>query len=288
MPGQKLDRLDFQLKRAPHVEEMKDDALTAAYLPQERLYLNFTSGQFSPNGTSLAIVAGDILSGDPEQVWRYDLQSQQLIVVTDKPTQDTSPIIQHIAWADDVIYVDGVRRAKNQRFVVRASAGKVEEITAPPAEVAHTFKNEDAAAVGVGSYVVTAVRLHGGDTHLSARKVNTGAEFTVAAAMQGTPIYDVGSATVFYPVLGWYSKIVAFNLNTRRTEELDLPRGSNLTLLAAKQEKDGFLIAYAVLGSCTIEETPDGEDPWILPINLEFRRQHHPTHVCFTHFQINH
>jgi hypothetical protein len=229
-PGQKLDRVDFHLKPAPLVTEMNDDALTAAYSPKERLYLTFSSGQFSSDGARIGLVAGDILSGDPEQVWLYDLKSHGLIAVTDKPTPDKMPAIRDLAWAGETLYVDGLRRSGDRRFVVAASPGKIEEITAAPAQVERNFTQEEAMSfsggVHVGRYVVTGVSLHGGDSQYSAREGINGSPFIIAAAIHGTPIFDSGSSTVFFNTgNGWDGKIVAFHLDTRRAQELEVPGG---------------------------------------------------------------
>ena len=288
VPGQREDRLDFHLKPAPVVKEMNDEVLKTAYSSNERLYLNFSSGRFSADRTRLGLVAGDILTGDPEQVWLYELQSHELIAVTDKPTPDRSPAIRDLAWAGDTLYVDGSRRAQSdRRFVVAASAGKIEEISEVPAEVERTFRHDGdmntSEDVHVGRYVVTGVRLRGGDSSYSARKGSTGHSFTVAAAIHDAPVFDEASSTVFYvDINGWGGRIVAFPLETRRPRTLEIP-GGPITLLAAARESSGFLIAYAITGPCTVEESPDGEDPWLIPGNVEYRTRHRPMHVCFVH-----
>jgi Carboxypeptidase regulatory-like domain len=281
-PGEKLDHVDFHLKPAPQVVEMKDDALTATFTSKERLYLHFMYGQFSPGGTRLAIVTGDILNEEFEQVWLYDLGSHQLTPVTDKPTPGTLPSIQYLAWAGNTLYVDGERRMGGHHFVIAASPDKVEEIAAAPPNVAGDF-HEISHDLDGGPYVITVDRpSRGGDIQLRARKGKTGPDFTIAAAIQGDPIYDVASATVFYFGDSWSGKIVAFHLNTRRVQELDVPGGGG-QLLDVERDGNGFLIAYTVPGSCNIEETPDGEDPWVLPTHVEYRTQHRPAHICFVH-----
>jgi hypothetical protein len=107
-------------------------------------------------------------------------------------------------------------------------------------------------------------------------------QFTVTAAIYDTPIFDSDSSTVFYVGDSWYGKIVAFHLDTRRAQELEVP-GLGLKLLAAARESNGFLIAYAVTGSCNIEDTSEGEDPTLIPSSVEYRTQHRPMHVCFGH-----
>src|ERR1700677_3975214 len=97
-----------------------------------------------------------------------------------------------------------------------------------------------------------------------------------------TPIFDSDSSTVFYVGDSWYGKIVAFHLDTRRAQELEVP-GLGLKLLAETRESNGFLIAYAVTGSCNIEDTSEGEDPTLIPSSVEYRTQHRPMHVCFGH-----
>jgi hypothetical protein len=56
------------------------------------------------------------------------------------------------------------------------------------------------------------------------------------------------------------------------------------TLLAAKQETDGFLLAYSVAGSCTVTENSEGEDLCLLGQVLSYHWQPTVTYVCFVHF----
>jgi hypothetical protein len=135
--------------------------------------------------------------------------------------------------------------------------------------------------------VVKGEHLHGGDSTWRARKDGTEREFIVASAIQGSPVFLDHPAMAFYPVFGWRSNIVAFDMETGHSQTLDLPTGLS-TLLAAKQETDGFLLAYSVPGSCTVTENSEGEDLYLLGQVLAYPWRPAATHVCFVHFPYQH
>ncbi len=285
VPGQKRDGVDFHLKAAPDVAEMNDDALTAAYPAKERLYVRFSSGRFAADRSSIAVVAGDIVTGDPEQVWIYDLKSHALNAVTDKPTPGKSPAIGDVVWVGQTLYIQVTERDRDHRFVIAASPGKIERVSAVPDEVSRAFERQAAMDVSgdvqVGRYILTGFALHGGGRSYSARLAG-GLAFNVAADIRDTPVIDQETSTVSYADNGWYGKIMAVALDTRRRREFEVP-SRGITLLAVTREGNGFLAAYAAGGPCNVLETADGEDPWLLPSNVDYRTARRPEHVCFVH-----
>lgn len=296
-PDQSIKGADFHLLLSPALSAMKDDAFEPLYTSNERLRANFSSGAFSPDGRYFAIVVGDIVTGDPDQAWRYELQTGELRAITERPTEATSPVVRDLLWKGDSLYVSGRLRMKDRGFTVVATGGDIHETDVVPAEVKNFFANRaraeesDTSGVGpprkIGSFVVKGEHLHGGDTTWRARKDETEREFIVARAIQGSPVFLDNPAMVFYPVYGWRSSIVAFDMETGHSQTLYLPTELT-TLLAAKQETDGFLLAYSVRGSCTVTENSEGEDLHLLGQVLAYHWQPTATHVCFVHFPYQH
>jgi hypothetical protein len=296
-PDQSIEGADFHLLLSPAVSAIKDDAFQSLYKSNERLGAKFSSGAFSPDGRYLAVVVGDIVSGDPEQALRYDLQTGELRAITERPTEATSPVVRDLLWKGNSLYVSGTFRMKERGFTVIADGDDVRETDVVPAEVRNFFANRaraeesDTSGVGpprkIGSFVVKGEHLHGGDSTWRARKDGTEREFIVASAIQGSPVFLDHPAMAFYPVFGWRSNIVAFDMETGHSQTLDLPTGLS-TLLAAKQETDGFLLAYSVPGSCTVTENSEGEDLYLLGQVLAYPWRPAATHVCFVHFPYQH
>jgi hypothetical protein len=86
----------------------------------------------------------------------------------------------------------------------------------------------------------------------------------VASAIHGSPVFLDNPAMAFYQTgSAWRGNIVAFDMESGHSQTLSLPTGLT-TLLAAKQETDGFLLAYSVAGSCTVTENSEGEDLYLL------------------------
>ena len=292
-PDQSIKEADFHLLLSPAVSAMKDDAFQSLYTLNERLSANFSSGAFSPGGHYFAVVVDDIMTGDPEQAWRYDLQTGELRAITERPTKVTSPVVRDLLWKGTSLYVSGRLRTRDRGFTVIATGGDIHETDVVPAEVKIFFANRaraeesDTSGVGpprkIGSFVVKGEYLHGGDSTWRARKDGTEREFIVASAIQGSPVFLDNPAMAFYPVYGWRSSIVAFDMETGHSQTLDLPTGLT-TLLGAKRETDGFLLAYSVPGSCTVTENSEGEDLYLLGQVLAYHWQPTATHVCFVHF----
>ncbi|MDE2210757.1 MAG: hypothetical protein KGJ99_13610, partial [Betaproteobacteria bacterium] len=60
------------------IAALDDTALAKAY-PAKRAGLSFEDGCFSPDGAFFALSVSQIESGDPEQVWLYDLRARKLV-----------------------------------------------------------------------------------------------------------------------------------------------------------------------------------------------------------------
>jgi hypothetical protein len=198
-PDQSIKGADFRLLLSPAVSAMKDDAFQSLYTSNERLGANFSSGAFSSDGRYLAVVVGDIVSGDPEQAWRYDLQTGELRAITERPTEATSPVVRDLLWKGNSLYVSGTLGMKERGFTVIATGDDIHETDVVPAEVTDFFANRaradesDTSGVGpprkIGSFVVKGEHLHGGDSTWRARKDGTEREFIVAGAIQGSPVF---------------------------------------------------------------------------------------------------
>jgi hypothetical protein len=111
------------------------------------------------------------------------------------------------------------------------------------------------------------------------RSDGTGAP--VVTDLERNFLFEADRSLVLYPQPGLYGAIVVLNLETRQSREIALPVAAEALL---DQTRDGreILLAYLVRGSCESEESPRGENVWILPGNAKFRREQvRPIHVCF-------
>jgi hypothetical protein len=288
-PEQSLDKIDFHLRTSPPIAEMPNEAIAAAY-PQNLVDLGAVYGRFSADGTLLAIVTNGIATGDPEQVWLYNLQTNKLFAATETPVPKMSPMIRAIAWVGNTLYIDGDRTQSTRHFVVEATAEGAKEISVPPpaaqsalASASPGIDDEDGAIVG--TYRVRLERrCHGCGPDLLAKSLKTSQQFTIESDLiAGNFVFDSATPIVFYPsISSWNGAIIAFNLQTRRSLRLDLPMYRFSALLAAHKKQNGFLLAYALTaGSCLPRLSPYGEDLWLLPKNIDVRIQKHPLTVCF-------
>jgi hypothetical protein len=284
--GQSRDNVDFHLRTSPQITEMPNEAMAAAY-PRNLANLSAVYGRFSPDGTLLAIVTKGIVTGDPEQVWLYNLRTQKLFGVTEVPVPKVSPRIHSIAWVGNTLYVDGDRTQSTGHFVVKATAEGAEEILAAPPDAQKILEDarkayEEDNSIIASYRVRLEKRCHGCALDLTARSLKTTKQLTISNDVNGNFVFDPGAPVVFYPVGSWNDAIFAFNLETRKSARLDLPIHSFRGLLAAKREDGGFLLAYAVTsGSCTPKLSPNGEDVWLLPKHFELWTQKRPMSVCF-------
>ena len=285
--GQSRDNIDFHLHTLPPITEMPNEAMAAAY-PQNFANLGAVYGRFSPDGTLLAIVTTGIAIGDPEQVWLYNLPTKKLFAVTEMPVPKTSPMIHSIAWVGNTLYVDGDRTQSTRHFVVKATSEVAEEIPSAPPD-AQKILEDARRAYEEGNSIIASYRVsldkpcHGCGFSLTARSLKTSHQLTISSEIIGNFVFDPDAPVVFYHAIsGSNGAISGFNLDTRKLARLDLPLHSFSNLLAAKREGRGFLLAYAVTsGSCTPKLSSNGEDGWLLPRNIDVRRQKHGMSICF-------
>ncbi len=281
-PGGRADKIDFDLTLTPELEQMEDDAFAATY-PQQRVYLNFPFGRFSPDGTAFGIVVGDILINNPEQVWRYDLQSQNLVAVTEKPRPNTVPTISDIEWAGDTLYVFGQETAGVPReFLLAVTPTE----TKPASELPHApetaFLQGAGSATVIGDHLVMYEQVCPRcEPDLIAHTKDGKPEFTIGQGGPKSYIFNSRRALIFYALDGWYGRIVKFDLNTRQSAELTLPVGESLALLDATRVQNAFLVAYAVNDSCVPRESAT-DYPWVLT-----NGNHRPMRICFLKFPDN-
>lgn len=180
---------------APAITAMKDEALAAAY-PQLRAELEVADGRLSPGGKLLAFSLSQIVSGDADQVWLYELDTGKLRPVTETPVKGVLGFtINDTAFdADDTLYVDAERidwrdQSNNRKLHLAATMEKTREIAAFPATAAAIFARQQAPYAnaqndgdrdeanadyevsvrnqGHGAFALTATRRRGGATVLS-------------------------------------------------------------------------------------------------------------------------
>jgi hypothetical protein len=107
-----------------------------------------------------------------------------------------------------------------------------------------------------GSFRLTAQTADGRDAHVIATGGND----------LKTYLFAPDRSVIFYPIAGQYfGAMVAYNLNTRQSQRVDLPSAAGLKLLDLRRGVAGTLVAYTMDGPCLPQESPDGANPWILP-----------------------
>ncbi len=259
-------------------------------IAQERAQLSFCSGNFSPDLRYLAVQTTGIVSGDPEQVWRYELATGRLVPVTPRPTAASLPaIILSLHWAGDVLRVTGIDRASGRQFHAELPEQGSPSVTytQPPSPGLQT---EDSLRYA-GRYTLTPTVLHGGSTTWTAQLDGTGPHRVIAGALLNTPIVNPTVPFFFYvpvtyPTTFNDDTVAALDLRTGRQTTQRLPASYGLQLLAVAPDASGFLLAYQVMGSCEPLPNQDGEDSE--QINgfggLPFQRQ--AVHVCFLHLPV--
>ena len=283
--GKSVTDADFHLRPAPTVLQMPTAAFAKAY-PQRFADINAIYGRFSPDGTLLAIATSGIASGDPEQVWLYDIKAQRLFPVTAPVAEDSR--IHALGWVGQTLFVDA-DRAGHSHYFIKATASGTEEIPAVPTDARAAFAVLGSSMASesddliIQNYKVAIGRLcHGCDLDLTATSLVTSKRSHFTHIPFEYFVFDPTQPVVFYPLRSWNTTIVALNLETRQSNRLDLPMHRFSNLVAARREERGFLVAYAVTsGSCTPELTPYGEDAALLPFNRNDAK--HPMNICLVH-----
>lgn len=282
-----LATADFSLQRAPQVQQMPDSALARVYSRTQQAQLVFSSARFSPDGHFVAFATGDIFSGNPEQVWLYDLITGSVSALTPIPTAKSQPMIVSLHWTGNTLTAIGIWDGGRRLLRCVAQAGSAPQLTYRPAPFPSP-QSEDLFTTA-GRYVLTASVLHGGSVSWSAQRKGTAHSKVIAGALLNAPIVDPALPFFFYVPVSYPTTFVdntvaTLALETGRKRVQRLPAVENLKLLAAIRQGDGFLLAYSVNAPCTPAADATGQDPFAL--NGMFGTSpvvHYPPHLCFVH-----
>ncbi len=230
---------------APSVSQAPDDAFRAAYTTQQRLELEMENAAFSADGRYLALVVSNIVTGDPEQAWRYDLLTHQFLAVTAKPNEDNEPEIDGIAWIGNVLYTAVTDRYHGGRKLFYKTEGDVTSPIASPPPEAHW--PDYSLPRKVGPYTVDGTPITAAVTKL----------FMSPSGAPITQVFWVWWVTLDDPptVFSATGSINVFNLSTRHVQHITVPTNYGLEVLAALRIPKGFRVAYKIQGSCTIAES---------------------------------
>jgi hypothetical protein len=268
-PGGKLDNIDLKLNPVPRVTQMNAEALGAAYLEQ-RVFIRFQYGRFSPDGKLFAVTTGD---PDPQAVWFYDLTSRRLTPVI--PPAMGGPGVISMGWAGDTLYAEQSHHDIGGGRFFSATAEGAKEILELPAAGEEALKERLGFNEGSARnerFIVTTQGPFHGPFPLTAQTADGRETFTIAEGSWELQSFVLvpDRSLVLYPTF-FYPAVVVFDLNTRKSEETFLPVRAE-RLLDVKPEADGFLIAYTTLGPCDPGDTAAGS---------RFQPLHRPKDVCF-------
>ena len=271
--GQDLDTRDLKLTPSLEVISAKDDAFDAAYADQ-RVYMSFGPTSFSANGKLFAFSVGGMTTGDPVDVWSYDLEAGSLMPIaqTEEEKKQHWGILD-LAWGKQgTLYIHAENRIGPARpvFLAATSAGT---------KVIGAFP-EGVGIEPTALYDVVAERLCRGCAFtLTARRRDGTDSFEIGQITRNF-VYDAEDSLVLYPEGG----IVAFDLNTRRSRKIAVPI-EPLVLLDRMKTRTGLMVvAYITRGACQPEPSGRGEEEWVrmnLPRNAALRRQPTASHICF-------
>ena len=240
---------------------MDDSALTKTY-PDKRAGLAFEDGRFSPDGAFFAFSVSQIESGDPEQVWLYDLKARKLIAATEAPKKGAIGFtISGIAFGkDDTLYVTGDRidwrdQGNNRKLQVAATMAHSTELksltkdadAAFGAQAAAVTDDDDAITWNGDPFEVTAQNLGHGAFTLSAKNRKTGLIRKIANGSWELQhvLFDGHAKLRFGDSIG----IVTVNLKGGTTQRLVVAQKRAPGRLF-DQAQGGSLIAYIMYGSC--------------------------------------
>jgi Carboxypeptidase regulatory-like domain len=271
--GQNLDMRDIKLTPSLAVISAKDDAFDAAYADQRVHMGAFGPTSFSANGKLFAFSLGGMTTGEPVDVWSYDLAAGSLrpVAQTEEEKKRHWSILD-LAWGKEgTLYIHAENRVGPAKpvFLAATSAGT-------------TLIDALPEGVGIGPnalFDVAAERLCRGCAFtLSARRKDGTDSFEIAEITRNF-VYDAEDSLVLYPEGG----IVVFDLNTRRSRKIEVPI-EPLILLDQVKTRTGLMVAYVTHGACEPEPFAHGEEEWVkinLPRNAALRRQPMAPHICF-------
>jgi len=258
-PGGSASGIDIRLPVLPKITKIPVDALAAAYPVAINSGRFFTGGRFSPDGSQIAIMLGDITVSAAEQVWIHDFRSARLIPVTGIPRRDRRSQIQSVAWDEDgTLYIKGIRGNPGETFYVAVKDERTRVVDRPPDALAAVFQSgagpEDVQRAFRRSenVVVTTENEGHGDIRL---RVQTGTE-TIEIAQGNWElesfILDRERDRVLYPVARFPAAIAMFDLKAAlQTHEVIVQAGMrSLDIRLLDQTRDGTRAAYTVYGSC--------------------------------------
>jgi hypothetical protein len=250
---------------------MPYEAIAAAW-PGERP--TFSMGRFSPDGSQLAFVAGQ-LAGASDQAWLYDLRTGRLVALSDAPLRERLSIeIKDMAWgADGALYVLGGEDRSDgygvKAFQLVEAAGRVAPVAILPKDVAAAVKYDARPDIGDGTtfqrtyedarFVVTVRDVRHPDYRLTYRRKGGGKVRLIAngsGALEGF-LFDRSRSLVRY-IDDIRHAIVSFDLNTGKAQTLFTFEPAELNLLDATA--DGKLLAYERIGPCDASASPSAAD----------------------------
>ncbi len=243
------------------ITAMNDSALSGTY-PDKRAGIAFEQGRFSPGGHYFAFSISQIESGDPEQVWLYDLRARKLVPATEAPKKDAVGFtIADLAWDhEDMLYVTGERidwrdQSNNRALIVAATLAHSAEIKAFPKEIAAAFKiparqdnvDDDSVSQRGDLFDVTARNLGHGYFVLSSKSRKTRQRREIAKGGWGLEnfFYDGHDQIRFVGEDG----ITTVNLTNGAAQTAIMARGRTPSRLLDVM-RGGHLIAYSMPGSC--------------------------------------
>ena len=242
------------------IAAMDDSALARTY-PDKRVGLAFEEGRFSPDGAFFAFSVSQIESGDPEQVWLYDLRARKLVPATEAPKKSAVGFtISGFAFdKNDTLYVSGERvdwqdQGNNRPLRVAATMAHSTEVKEFPKDADAAFAAQ-AAAVSDDDDATT---WNGDPFDVIARNLGHGA-FALSVKNRKTgQIRNIANGS-------WEFEHVLFDGHTMLRfgdgsgiVTLDLTSGTRQRLVVAQKRGPGRLldqmhsglVAYIMVGSC--------------------------------------
>ncbi len=264
--GQSSQATRLSVVPVPTVSQAPGDALRTMYTAEQRLELTFFVGTFSSSGRYLAFEIANVNTGDPEQVWRYDLVADQLLAVTAKPTYPADPHVEDIAWDGEVLYTK-LNNGYGRVLFSKTDGDVTAAIPSWPADI-DPLNTGSPRDIGPYSVDEQMTRGHGGGTQL------------FVSGKEIADLHSEGWAGIEDPPMVIVTDtrnmgIVTVDLRTLRRSVIRLPSEQVLDILAAWRAPKGLRIAYEVSGPC---QPPEGLDPMMVPGNDNFQRR--PNNLC--------